>query len=74
MFTDHISGIKSKRPGLEVAIEFAREEDFVVVWRRDRLARNMEDLISIVNQLNERGIIFHSLQENNTMDKTSSTG
>lgn len=74
MFTDHISGIKSKRPGLEATIEFAREGDSIVVWRLDRLGRNMEDLISIVNQLNERGIIFYSLQENITMDKTSSTG
>lgn len=34
----------------------------------------MEDLISIVNRLNERGVSFHSLQENITMDKSSSTG
>lgn len=34
----------------------------------------MEDLIFIVNELNYRGISFHSLQENLTMDKSSSTG
>lgn len=34
----------------------------------------MEDLISIVNRLNERGVGFHSLQENITIDKSSSTG
>lgn len=51
-----------------------RKEDTLVVWRLDRLGRNMEDLISIVNRLNERGVSFHSLQENITMDKSSSTG
>ena len=34
----------------------------------------MEDLISIVNRLNECGVSFHSLQENITIDKLSSTG
>lgn len=74
IFTDHISGAKSHRPGLEMAIEFLRPGDTLVVWRLDRLGRNMEDLISIVNRLNERGISFHSIQENITMDKASSTG
>ncbi|MQI61732.1 MULTISPECIES: recombinase family protein, partial [Bacteria] len=33
-----------------------------------------EDLITLVNELNERGVSFHSLEENITMDKSSSTG
>ncbi|MFC6118347.1 recombinase family protein [Macrococcoides bohemicum] len=74
IFTDKVSGTKSNRPGLESAMEFARSGDVVVVWRLDRLGRNMEDLISIVNSLNNRGISFHSIQENITMDKSSSTG
>ncbi|MDR8630508.1 recombinase family protein, partial [Staphylococcus aureus] len=71
---DHMSGSKSKRPGLDKAIEFARSGDTIVVWRLDRLGRNMEDLITLVNELNERGVSFHSLEENITMDKSSSTG
>ncbi|HDM1720987.1 TPA: recombinase family protein, partial [Staphylococcus aureus] len=55
-------------------IEFARSGDTIVVWRLDRLGRNMEDLITLVNELNERGVSFHSLEENITMDKSSSTG
>ncbi|GAB5656120.1 hypothetical protein JMUB7502_26280 [Staphylococcus aureus] len=38
------------------------------------MGRNMEDLITLVNELNERGVSFHSLEENITMDKSSSTG
>ena len=70
----HISGAKSKRPGLDRAIEFARSGDTIVVWRLDRLGRNMADLITLVNELNNRGVSFHSLEENITMDKSSSTG
>ena len=69
-----VCGAKSNRPGLETAIEFVRSGDTLVVWRLDRLGRNMEDLITIVNRLNNRGVSFHSLQENITMDKSSSTG
>ncbi|WP_049316014.1 recombinase family protein [Staphylococcus epidermidis] len=74
IFSDHISGSRSKRPGLDKAIEFARSGDTIVVWRLDRLGRNMEDLITLVNELNNRGVSFHSLEENITMDKSSSTG
>ncbi|HDF3080826.1 TPA: recombinase family protein [Staphylococcus aureus] len=74
IFSDHISGSKSKRPGLDRAIEFARSGDTIVVWRLDRLGRNMEDLITLVNEFNNRGVSFHSLEENITMDKSSSTG
>ncbi|HDM8672255.1 TPA: recombinase family protein [Staphylococcus aureus] len=74
IFNDYMSGSKSKRPGLDKAIEFARSGDTIVVWRLDRLGRNMEDLITLVNELNERGVSFHSLEENITMDKSSSTG
>lgn len=71
--TDYISGTKSKRPKLESAIEFAREGDSIVVWRLDRLGRNMKDLISVANRLNNQGGSFHNLQENITMEKSSST-
>lgn len=73
-FANYMSGAKSNPPGLETAIEFVRSGDTLVVWRLDRLGRNMEDLITIVNRLNNRGVSFHSLQENITMDKSSSTG
>ncbi|PGZ34506.1 hypothetical protein COE50_06250 [Bacillus anthracis] len=41
--------------------QYARKGDTIVFWRLDRLGRNMQDLIQIVNSLNERGIGFHSL-------------
>lgn len=74
ILTDKISGSKEKRSGLEEALRFVRSGDTLVVWRLDRLGRNMQNLIKIVNDLNNRGISFHSLQENITMDKSSATG
>ena len=74
IFTDKISGAKDKRQGLEDALRFVRTGDTLVVWRLDRLGRNMQHLIKIVNDLNDQGISFHSLQENITMDKASATG
>jgi len=74
IFHDEISGAKRKHIGLDKALQYARTGDTIVVWRLDRLALNMQDMIQIVNSLNERGIGFHSLQENLSMDKSSATG
>ncbi|MCL4629235.1 recombinase family protein [Burkholderia multivorans] len=40
-----------------------RDGDTLVVWRLDRLGRNLQDLIRIVNELEGRGIKFKSLKE-----------
>lgn len=74
VFTDKVSGMKDKRVGLDEALRFVRPGDTLVVWRLDRLGRNMQHLIQIVNDLNTKEISFHSLQENITMDKSSATG
>ena len=74
IFYDKMSGTKKQRPGLEEVLQYARKGDTIVVWRLDRIGHNMQDLIRIVNSLNERGIGFHSLQENITMDKSNATG
>jgi DNA invertase Pin-like site-specific DNA recombinase len=65
---------KSKERVILMLIGYAREGDTNVVWRLDRLGCNMQDLIQIVNTLTERGVGFHSLQENLTMDKSNATG
>ena len=55
-FDDVISGAKSKRPGLDALIEFARESDTIVVWRLDRLGRSMKDLINLVSTLEDNNV------------------
>lgn len=72
IFTDHISGTKAKRPGLEEALSHLRAQDTLVVWRLDRLGRSLHHLIGTVNDLQERGIGFKSLTE--SIDTTTSGG
>ena len=57
MFTKTCEWFKSKRPSLDKAIEIARSRDTIIFWRLDRLGCNMEDLITLVKELNERIII-----------------
>ena len=72
VFQDKISGSEKNRDGLSKTIEILRHGDTLVVWKLDRLGRSLQHLISVVNELKERGIFFRSLKEN--LDTTSSTG
>lgn len=45
----------------------------MVVWRLDRLGRSMRHLITLVEDLRDRGIGFRSLQEG-AIDTTSASG
>ncbi len=63
IYTDKMSGAKTERPGLEKIMSFIREGDTLVVWKLDRLGRSLKHLIQIMNQLEERGIYFKSVQE-----------
>lgn len=57
------SGKTTDRPELVHCLKALREGDTLVVWRLDRLGRNLQDLIRIVNDLEERGVKFKSLKE-----------
>lgn len=69
---DQITGVSSKRPGLETLNEVLRKGDTLVVWRLDRLGRSLKHLMQFVKELEEKGIAFKSIQE--TIDTSSSTG
>jgi len=72
IFTDKASGAKEERKGLTEALEFIRPGDTLVVWKLDRLGRNLKHLISTIEGLNKRGIDFSSLKEN--LDTSTPTG
>jgi len=48
-FVDFASGSSMKRPQLEMLIDYAREDDLIIVHSMDRLARNVKDLRHIID-------------------------
>jgi hypothetical protein len=56
IFSEKASGAKTDRPELLKALEYARQGDVIVVWKLDRLARSMKQLIETMEMLRERGI------------------
>ena len=63
-FIDKASGKDTKRPELVNMLGFVREGDTVVVHSMDRLARNLDDLRQLVNQLTQKGIRLEFMKEN----------
>src|SRR4051812_27780404 len=55
LFKEYVSA-SGDRPQLKAALEFVREGDVLIVTRLDRLARSTNDLLSIVNNLETRGV------------------
>ncbi len=73
IFIETASGSKADRPELLKALEYMRGgQDSLVVWKLDRLARSLLQLIETVNDLQNRDIGFRSLTEN--IDTSSSGG
>ena len=62
-FTDKASGKDTHRPELERLLAFVRDGDTVVVHSMDRLARNLDDLRRIVQDLTKRGIRIEFVKE-----------
>ena len=72
IFEEKASGAQRERPQLKAALDYMREGDTLVVWKLDRLARSLKQLIETVEMLEGRGIGFRSLTE--AIDTTTSGG
>ena len=72
IYEDTASGKNANRPELEHCKRSLRTGDTLVVWRLDRLGRNLSDLVQIVTDLEAEGIGFESLSEK--IDTTSASG
>lgn len=66
VFEDKCSGKDTQRPGLEAMLEYVREGDEINVHDISRLARNLEDLLTMVKTLTGRGIAICFHKENLT--------
>jgi DNA invertase Pin-like site-specific DNA recombinase len=63
VFTDKASGKDTQRPQLDALLSYMREGDTLVVHSMDRLARNLDDLRRLVQQLTGRGVRIEFLKE-----------
>jgi len=64
IYCEKVSGAKKDRPQLDLAIKDLRVGDTLVVWRLDRLARNIRDFYARLDAIAEAGASFKSLTEN----------
>ncbi len=64
IFTEKASGAQRDRPELAAALGYIRAGDTLVVWKLDRLARSLPQLLETVAQLDARGIELRSVTEN----------
>src|SRR5712691_8550506 len=73
-YVDTISGAKDKRPGLDALMTAAKRRQFdtLLVWRLDRLGRNLHHLVTCIEELAALGIAFVSLNEG--IDTDTPTG
>lgn len=64
-FTDTISGVKARRPGLDALLREAHRGrfDVVVVWSCDRIARSTRHLLEVLDELHRLNIEFVSARE-----------
>lgn len=72
VFEEKVSGKDTNRPELQSLLSYAREGDVVYVESFSRLARNMLDLLTIIDHLAKNRVGFVSLKEN--IDTTTPTG
>lgn len=71
-FSEKISAKDTNRPKLQDMLEFAREGDTIYTADFSRLARNVADLLKLVDQLQNKGIHLVSAKEN--IDTSTPTG
>ena len=72
VFTEKASGAQRDRPQLKASLDYMREGDTLVVWKLDRLARSLKQLIETIEELEQHKIGFKSVTE--SIDTTTAGG
>ncbi len=73
VYTDTATGTKADRPQWSACLADLRRGDTLLIWKIDRLGRNLRDLIDIVTTLDHRGVAVRSLT-NGIVDTTTAHG
>lgn len=75
IYEDQASGRREDRPGLAMCVKALREGDTLVVWKLDRLGRDLRHLINTVHGLTARGVGLKVLTGHGaTIDTTTAAG
>ena len=75
IYEDAASGKRDDRPGLTACLKALRDGDTLVVWKLDRLGRDLRHLVNTVHDLTARGIGFRVLTGHGaSIDTTSANG
>jgi DNA invertase Pin-like site-specific DNA recombinase len=74
IYSDKLSSTstRERRPGLAALLDYARQDDAIVVVGIDRLGRNAAEVMTTIRELRESGIVLRSLREG--IDTSNSTG
>ncbi|AWK15111.1 recombinase family protein (plasmid) [Candidatus Fukatsuia symbiotica] len=75
LYEDQASGKREDRPGLSACLKALRKGDTLVVWKLDRLGRDLRHLINTVHELTGRGIGLKVLTGHGAaIDTTTASG
>ena len=75
IYEDRASGKHDDRVGLEACLKALRKDDVLVVWKLDRLGRNLRHLVNTVDDLSGRGIGLRVLSgQGAQIDTTTASG
>jgi len=61
LYEDRVSGRRDNRPGLDACLKALRSGDTLVIWKLDRLGRDLAHLVSTVRDLEQRGVALKVL-------------
>src|ERR671939_233435 len=75
LYEDTVTGRKDDRPGLAACLKALREGDTLIVWKLDRLGRDLRHLVNTVHDLTARGVGLRVLSGHGaSIDTTSASG
>jgi DNA invertase Pin-like site-specific DNA recombinase len=75
IYEDFISGKKDNRQGLNACLKALREGDVLVLWKLDRLGRNLKHLVNTVQDLSDKNVGLKVLTgKGANIDTTTASG
>jgi len=75
LYEDQASGKRDSRPGLDACLKTLRDGDTLVIWKLDRLGRDLRHLVNTVHELTKRGVGLKVLAgQGANIDTTTANG